>query len=96
MLHMIIIAWCVSLPSGLVEQLKRDDPGTIQHLENTINTLSTPLRPKVFRPVIAYLTSLKKIHMWMTYRVAVACSQGLCGCLRMESTSLEFASGSHY
>ena len=43
---MIIITWCISLPTGLVEHLNRDDPATIQHLENKTNTFSASLRSK--------------------------------------------------
>ena len=43
-LHIVFVTWCISLPCGLLEQLKVDDPAMLQHFENTRYTLWSPLR----------------------------------------------------
>ena len=54
-LHVITVTSCVSLLSGLVEHRKGDDPAMIQHLENTIHALWSPLMLKKVQTCHKYI-----------------------------------------
>ena len=54
-LHIITLTSCISLLSSLVEHRKGDDPAMIQHLENTLHTLWSPLRLKKVRKCHKYI-----------------------------------------